>query len=762
MLHFNLYKVLTSRYPRVLTVGLLSLNISSSAFAADPSQPGNFRYQVYSNTAAELFWNRPSDDLIVTSYEIAINGAVVINRDALSYFTDSLVAGTVYEFSVTALDNEGNRSIPATISFIGGDREIPDDDNPEQPPTNNAVPAPGNLQANVYSPSAFEVFWDRVNDAELSYEVSLDGHQITTTNGTSWYIEGLQSAQRHIVDVVALDAAGNQSAVSSVTVKTRDRGPDTVFSPDASDITDLDSYYDQDGYGTVDVVRVDVRTNTVPGVCTIDDQSGCTLADVIADVNPDDEFDAEIAVHIQANDFPNDGSNSNASLRQRGGSSRGWPQKSFRIKLENDDELWRNEDRLQLNKNPFDTSRIRSKLAFDLMREIPNLPSLRTQFVNLWIDDGQGPEDNGLYTHVEYAGKEYLINRDKNKDDNLYKIEFFDFSRSDLKAIQVDENGEPIDKDLFESVLDIKRGDDHRNVVAMVAAINDPEQSFDAILDKYFNKNNVLTWITVNLLLHQTDAITHNFYLYNPVDSEKIYFLPWDYDGTFHPEPVLTNSYANEELQKRLYSGYARGINSDFISRYYRQPGIHEKILAAADELRETYLTDSNISERADRYAQIVGPYLSRSPDVDSTSYDPFRTQDFASSVSGIHDALRNAFDIPMPPTLLNPITRADELVFAWLPAYDVTRRNVLSYELQISTSLGFEADNIVVNIEGIPDATEIVEYALDISALPSGKLYYRVTARGDTDPQGVWQIATNTLNLNGTTWYGVLEFETP
>jgi spore coat protein H len=556
-----------------------------------------------------------------------------------------------------------------------------------------------------------------------------------------------------------------QPSDDSSDISLPDDNPDednSVFTPDASDIVDLDAFYDQDGYGVVDVVRLDVRTSTTPGVCTIDDDSGCTLDDVMADVDPDDEFDVEIAVHFQGDDFADDGSESNADFRQRGGSSRAWPQKSFRIKLDSKEVLWRNERRLQLNKNPFDTSRIRSKLAFDLMREIPNLPSLRTQFVNLWVDDGQGPVDHGLFTHAEYAGKEYLVNRQRNKDDNLYKIEYFTFSQSALNAIQVDENGEPLDEDRFETALGIKRGDDHRKVVEMVTAMNDPSQSFESILDRYFNKNNVLTWMTVNLLLHQTDAITHNFYLYNPVDSDKIYFLPWDYDGTFHPEPVLSNSYENKELGKRLYYGYARGINSQFVSRYYRQPGIHEKILAAADELRNTYLTDSNISERASRYAEVVGPYLSASPDVDFTSYDPYRTQSFASVVSGMHEALRTSFDIPMPPTLLNPTTQGDQLVFAWEPAYDVTRSNVLSYELQVSTSVAFEADNIVLSVEGIPDATDAVEYEVDSRVLPSGTLYYRVTARGDSEPQRVWQVATNTLNKDGITWFGVLEFDLP
>jgi len=66
---------------------------------------------------------------------------------------------------------------------------------------------------------------------------------------------------------------------------------------------------------------------------------------------------------------------------------------------------------------------MRNKLAFDLMSMVPHLPSIRTQFVNLWIDDGEGPVDYGLFTHVEFAGKEYLVNRGLNDDNRLYKIE---------------------------------------------------------------------------------------------------------------------------------------------------------------------------------------------------------------------------------------------------------------------------------------------------------------------------------------------------
>ena len=529
---------------------------------------------------------------------------------------------------------------------------------------------------------------------------------------------------------------------------------------DATDITDVDSFYDMDGYDTVNVIRVDIRTETTPGICVIDDQSGCTLDDVKADIDGDDDFKVEIPIHFQSDDFPDDSSFTNANLRQRGATSRLAPQKSFRIKLDSKEVLWRNERRLQLNKHPYERTRIRNKMAFDLMRELPHLPSLRTQFVNLWIDDGAGPEDYGLFTHVEFAGKEYLVNRGRDKDDNLYKIEFFEFSQGDLDNLQVDENGEPLDEDRFESRLDIKRGDDHSKLIEMMMAMNDPAQSFEAVLDKYFNHNNVLMWITANLLLHQTDAITHNFYLYNPLDSDKFYFLPWDYDGGLQPESILTNSFANDELSKRLFFGYARGANSNFVSRYYKLPGMHEKILAAADELRNNYLTDANIDARAARYNDVVAPFLMQSPDVDFQRYNPNIPASFSGYVAGIHDQLRTDFAVPMPPEFNEPEYVDGSVFLSWTPAFDVTRSNTLSYDIDIATSVEFEAGSVVYSVTGIEDAESVVEHDVDLTLLPEAELYVRLVARGDSDPERLWQVANDKVRKDGTTWFGMISID--
>jgi len=297
----------------------------------------------------------------------------------------------------------------------------------------------------------------------------------------------------------------------------------------------------------------------------------------------------------------------------------------------------------------------------------------------------------------------------------------------------------------------------------MLSAFVDPEQSFEAVFEKHFDRKNVLTWIAANSLLYQTDAVTHNFYLYNPLGSEKFYFLPWDYDGAFYEEATLTNSLENSELYKRLFYGYARGVNSKFISQLYKMPGIHEEIVAVADELRSSYLTDSNINERAIRYAQLIAPYLTRAPDNEhNPRYDINSTANFAGFVASNHEALKTRFDIPMPHTMQVPVVSNGSVEFSWTPAFDVTRKNTLSYDLQIADSPSFDAQSILLSTEGIEDDADFVPHTVAASQLSSGKLYYRVIARGDSNPVDIWQISTNFINSGEQTWLGVVEFELP
>ena len=199
--------------PLSLAVTVAAALGTAPAFAAPPTVPANLRADVYSGTAAELFWSRSSDpDGAVSGYEIRRDGQLVETRDGLSYFTDDLTEGRAFAFTVTAVDFDGERSAPASVSVVGGDRAGSVGAGGGRPPP------PANLTSSVYSSSAAEVFWDRSDQPGLSYEVAVDGGPVVTTDGTSAFLSGLDGARGRGVDVVAIGPGGSRSDASSTTL----------------------------------------------------------------------------------------------------------------------------------------------------------------------------------------------------------------------------------------------------------------------------------------------------------------------------------------------------------------------------------------------------------------------------------------------------------------------------------------------------------------------------------------------------------------
>ena len=178
---------------------------------------------------------------------------------------------------------------------------------------------------------------------------------------------------------------------------------DVLSTTVASDIQEPAGTYDA---GAPTLLNLFAKVILEEGVCLPDDYDGCTFNDVLNDINSTDDFKPEVKVHITGDGYPDDGLLSNAKIRQRGDTSRYAPQKSFRIKLDKNIPLWRGERRIQLLKSFWELSRIRNKLSYDLFSEIPHIPSMRSQFVNLTLDNQDVTEDLGLFTQVEYFGKE--------------------------------------------------------------------------------------------------------------------------------------------------------------------------------------------------------------------------------------------------------------------------------------------------------------------------------------------------------------------
>lgn len=187
----------------------LPLGVDSASRDAGPSEvraPAGLRASVYSPTAAELFWER-EPAVLGLRYEVRRDGRVVGATDGISYFTNSLVAGTGYVFSVVAIDTSGRRSAPARVP-VG------------TPEPAAAVPArPAGLRAAVYSETALELFWERDGGPTRRYEIRRDGDIVGTTDGTSFFDDALDPGTAYRYRVIALEG-GHRSEPSSLSLTT--------------------------------------------------------------------------------------------------------------------------------------------------------------------------------------------------------------------------------------------------------------------------------------------------------------------------------------------------------------------------------------------------------------------------------------------------------------------------------------------------------------------------------------------------------------
>lgn len=124
----------------------------------------------------------------------------------------------------------------------------------------------------------------------------------------------------------------------------------------------------------------------------------------------------------------------NATVQIRGQTSSRNSQKNYKIELKKNKGTWRGQRTINLNKHQTDGMRFRNKLSYDLLKGIPQLMSLRTQFVHLYVRDlteGNSAEfqDYGLYTQVEQLNKTGMENHGMDSKGQLYKINSFEFFR---------------------------------------------------------------------------------------------------------------------------------------------------------------------------------------------------------------------------------------------------------------------------------------------------------------------------------------------
>jgi spore coat protein CotH len=253
--------------------------------------------------------------------------------------------------------------------------------------------------------------------------------------------------------------------------------------------------------------------------------------------------------------------------------------------------------KLSLKNNYDDSSLLREKVAGDVFRNA-GLVGSHTAFYTLYVDYGEGPKYFGLYTLAEEVDGSVLDTQFSNDDGNLYKP---DGDAASFAAGSYDED-EYVKKNNEDEA-------DFTDVQSLLSIINDGSRTTDpetwrANLDAVFDTDVFLKYLAVNGIVQNWDTygrMTHNYYLYNNPDTNKLTWIPWD-----NNEALQTGKMGG------AYSLDFSGLNSaswPLIGYMYQDEVYKAKYDAYLKEVIEGAFDETTLQALYTSYAALIEEY---------------------------------------------------------------------------------------------------------------------------------------------------------
>ncbi|MEO9510953.1 MAG: CotH kinase family protein [Flavobacteriaceae bacterium] len=185
--------------------------------------------------------------------------------------------------------------------------------------------------------------------------------------------------------------------------------------------------------------------------------------------------------------------------------------------------------KLSLKNNYNDESMLREKAAADIFKNA-GLAVSHTAFYEVYVDNGEGPAYFGLYTLVEEVDDTVIDTQFTSNDGNLYKP---DGDAASFASGSYDED-EYVKKTNEDEA-------DFSDVESLLTIINSSTRTSDADtwrsnLDAIFDTDKYLKYLAVNTIIQNWDTygrMTHNYFLYNDPETNKLTWIPWDNNEAF-------------------------------------------------------------------------------------------------------------------------------------------------------------------------------------------------------------------------------------
>jgi spore coat protein H len=501
---------------------------------------------------------------------------------------------------------------------------------------------------------------------------------------------------------------------------------------DSSDIQlNLDnSYFENDDVNSIKYLYVTVTKDQ--------GESKYTFSDLEKDNYQNDDFVPKVNIILQEGNEKGPQSSyygygltdSNASIRVRGRSTRvnGSGFKSYKISLNKKVGAWDNFATLNLNKHPTDLTRMRNKLSFDYFKLIPNIPTLRTNFVHLYIKDltNKSPDKNyvnyGLYTNIDQANKDYLKRAGLDPNGNLYKTVYMEFHRHEDVLKNVDDP--KYDKKKFEELLEIKAGKDHSKLIKMLEDVNNENIDIDEVVNKHFDRENYMTWMAANLIMGNLDTYSQNFYLYSPQDSTKWYFIPWDYDSAWG---YLMQQGKVHDANASWQNGLSNYGSSVLHTRVFAKKSNVEALSKKIEALGKI-ITKENTTKMLEGYYGTLSKMLSKEPDLSALPFEFSAVKNEMERISDVPEKnIKDYYESlkrPKPVFTGGPYEETENMhLFTWNDSYCPDGSSV-KYDMQVAK------DPLFKNI--VAEGKDLKGNSYKINKLKKGTYFFRLSIKGE------------------------------
>ncbi len=377
----------------------------------------------------------------------------------------------------------------------------------------------------------------------------------------------------------------------------------------------------------------------------------------------------------------------NATVQIRGQTSGAASQKSYKIKIKDNNGSWNGQTTIALNKHQSEGLRFRNKLGFDLLSGIDQLMSLRTQFVHLYVNDltdgsNNGFVDYGIYTQVEQLNKSALKAHGLDKNGQLYKVNEFEFYRYE-DSIKLASDAD-YDKEAFEKLLEIKGNSDHSKLIAMLEDLNNYSIPIEDVIAEHFDEENLVYWMAFNMLIGNCDVQSRNVYLYSPKNANTWYLYSWDLDGSFHyDENIIKNN--NDYLSWE--EGVSNYWGNVLFQRCLKSESFRADLDAAVEDLR-TYITKDRLQSMVESYQSTIEDALYQNPDV---TYEPLSQEEYEEVAEKLPDLVdhyyncyKESLEKPMPFFIGTPTIADGKMTVNWDASYDFDQED-LTYHVTLA-----------------------------------------------------------------------------